>query len=178
MALSQYLDWSVYMPDYITAPMPWILATPICGQNCEDPKEVPVWGFQVLMDNWEGLHMTFALYNNVYAYYIPGVSLVYPVFSKTCHLDTIVFVSLNAMLWTCISSSSNMHSFFESWQHLNIIITSICIAYPMHLPGIYLVCTMNLCCVVLKEKDAFLKKLALTLDCLQTWHGFRALEYK
>ncbi len=31
-------------------------------------------------------------------------------------------------------------------------------AYTMHIPGIYLVYTMNLWCVVFKEKEAFLLK--------------------
>ncbi len=72
-------------------------------------------------------------------------------------LGTIMFVSWNAMLHTCISISSYIHCFFESWQNLNNTNSGICIAYTMYISRIFLVYTMDLRCLDLKDKSAFLK---------------------
>ncbi len=56
----------------------------------------------------------------IFVWYIHGIHGIYQVYtlyimsySKTCFLGTIELLSCNNTLWTCISSSSNIHRFFK-----------------------------------------------------------------
>ncbi len=89
----------------------------------------------------------------IYTWYIPVTYLSY---SKTCFLGTIELLHNNT-LWTCISSSSNIHRFFESLKILKIYQIGICMLYIMYIPGICPEYTIKSRCVVLQENDAFWK---------------------
>ncbi len=89
----------------------------------------------------------------VYTSYIPCISCLTV---KHAFLGTIELLHNNT-LWTCISSSSNIHRFFESSKILKIYQIGICMLYIMYIPGICPEYTIKSRCVVSQENDAFWK---------------------
>ena len=83
------------------------------------------------------------------------------------------------MRW-CPEMSCCVHAFpfpltyiasFESWQDLHITKPGICIVYTMYISRIYLVYTMGLHCLDLKDEYAFLKfsGFDITLSSPMAW---------
>ena len=109
------------------------------------------------------------------AWYMQSIYHVYTQYilscCKTWLLGKIELVPWNAMLHTCISTFSDIHCVFENWWNLNITDSGICIAYPMHILRIYLVYTMYLCYLDLKDKYAVLRfsGCTITLSSPMAW---------
>ena len=119
----------------------WVVPRrPLCGHNCKEQTEVPVWGFQAIMGNKESQHwqVTFVWYLYVICMVYSTIYLVYTwyflLLSKTYLFGAIELLSCNPTLCAC---TSYFNCFHVNVPNLKIVNNGIYLVYIMHIRSTY-----------------------------------------